>query len=78
MNTLKSYEEPWQTGRWMSAVDVVLSLDTDRRSLLRESENLKAERNAVSKEISQTKDPAERQQKIDAMRLVGDEISQAG
>ena len=59
-----------------TAVDLVLSLDTDRRNLLVKAEALKAQRNTVSKEISQIKDPAERQAKIDAMRQVGDEISQ--
>ncbi len=57
-------------------VDLVLSLDTDRRNLLVKAESLKAQRNKVSKEISQTKDPAERQQKIESMRQVGDEIAQ--
>lgn len=57
-------------------VDLVLSLDTDRRNLLVKAENLKAQRNKVSKEISQTKDPAERQKKIESMRQVGDEIAQ--
>ena len=57
-------------------VDLVLSLDNDPRSLLVTTEALKNRRNQVSKEISQTKDPAERQAKIEAMRAVGDEISQ--
>ena len=56
-------------------VDEVLQLDAERRSLLNAVEKLKAERNAVSKEISQIKDPAERQGKIEAMRQVGDEIT---
>ncbi len=56
-------------------VDQVISLDTERRALLTEVETLKAERNSVSKEISQMKDPAARQEKITAMRLVGDRIS---
>lgn len=56
-------------------VDEVLQLDVDRRSLLTRVESLKAERNTVSKAISQTKDAAERQQKIEAMRLVGEEIA---
>jgi seryl-tRNA synthetase len=56
-------------------VDEVLQLDAERRSLLNTVEKLKAERNAVSKEISQIKDPAERQGKIEAMRQVGDEIT---
>ncbi len=59
-----------------SPVDIVLSLDTDRRNLLTQVEKLKAERNVVSKEISQSKDAAARQIKIDAMREVGDRIAE--
>jgi seryl-tRNA synthetase len=58
-----------------SIVDSVLTLDVERRNLLTQVEKLKAERNVVSKEISTTKDPAERQKKIDAMREVGDQIA---
>ncbi|HNR02356.1 MAG TPA: serine--tRNA ligase [Anaerolineaceae bacterium] len=58
-----------------SVVDKLLKLDTERRSLLVKVENLKAQRNAVSKEISQIKDPAGRQEKIEAMRTVGEEIA---
>jgi len=57
-------------------VDEVIKLDTLRRNLIREVEALKAERNRVSKEIGRTKDKAERQTKIDAMRAVGDQIAQ--
>ncbi len=60
----------------VSPVDGVIQLDTRRREILQETEALKAERNAVSKEIGQMKDPAARQAKIDAMRAVGDRISQ--
>jgi seryl-tRNA synthetase len=56
-------------------VDQILSLDEQRRALIQDVENLKAERNLVSKEIGRMKDPAERQTKIDAMRQVGDRIS---
>jgi len=56
-------------------VDEILKLDGDRRALLVKVEALKAERNTVSKAISQIKDPAERQQKIEAMRQVGEEIA---
>jgi seryl-tRNA synthetase len=56
-------------------IDRVLEVDIQRRSLLTEAESLKAERNAVSKEIGRMKDPAERQQKIDAMKIVGDKIA---
>ncbi len=57
-------------------VEEILALDLRRRSLLVEVESLKAERNAVSREIGKCKDPAERQGKIDAMRTVGDRISE--
>jgi seryl-tRNA synthetase len=56
-------------------VDAILVLDARRRSLLAEVEVLKAERNSVSKEIGQMKDAATRQEKIEAMRGVGDKIS---
>src|SRR5512137_3008146 len=56
-------------------VDTILKLDEKRRSLLSEAEALKAERNAVSKEIGKMKDATERQSKIEAMRQVGDKIS---
>ena len=56
-------------------VDRVLALDVERRSLLTQVEKLKAERNAVSKEIGRSKDAAERQEKIEAMRSVGDQIA---
>jgi seryl-tRNA synthetase len=56
-------------------VDEVLELDVRRRSLLSQAEALKAERNSVSKEIGQQKDPTSRQVKIEAMRLVGERIS---
>ncbi|HCC78133.1 MAG: serine--tRNA ligase [Chloroflexi bacterium GWB2_49_20] len=56
-------------------VSVVLELDVRRRELLNDVEVLKAERNAVSKEISQMKDVTTRQEKINNMRSVGDRIS---
>jgi seryl-tRNA synthetase len=58
-----------------SPVDDILSLDEKRRTLLTQVEALKAERNVVSKEIGKLKDAAEREQKIAAMRAVGDEIT---
>ena len=57
-------------------VDQILELDRQRRQTIQEAESLKAERNAVSKEIGKAKDPAERQAKIEAMRSVGERISQ--
>ena len=56
-------------------VDNILALDADRRTAIAEVETLKAERNAVSKEISQTKEPTARQAKIEAMRVVGEKIA---
>jgi len=57
-------------------VNRVIELDTARRKLLSESEQLKAERNATSKEIGRIKDAEERNAKIEAMRLVGDKIAE--
>ena len=59
----------------VSPVDDVLRLDEKRRTLLTQVETLKAERNAVSKEIGRMKEPADREQKITAMREVGDRIA---
>lgn len=57
-----------------SVVDRLAELDKTRRRLLTDQETLKAERNRVSKEISSTKDKDEREDKIRAMRQVGDQI----
>jgi len=59
----------------VNLVDSILELDRSRRDLLSEVEVLKAERNVVSREIGQSKDPTSRQRKIDEMKLVGDKIS---
>jgi seryl-tRNA synthetase len=59
-----------------SPVDQILELDRQRRLTIQEAENLKAQRNAVSKEIGKARDPDERQAKIEAMRQVGELISQ--
>ena len=58
-----------------SPVDSILGLDEMRRALLTKVEAMKAERNAASKEISQIKDSVARQTKIEAMRLVGEQIA---
>jgi len=52
----------------------ILSLDEQRRSLIQSVEVMRAERNAVSKEISQMKDQASRQVKIEEMRNLGDKL----
>ena len=58
-----------------AVVDQLQALDLERRGLLAKVEALKAERNAVSREIGKMKDPAARQEKIDAMKEVGDQIT---
>jgi seryl-tRNA synthetase len=55
-------------------VDQVLDLDEQRRNLIQQAENLKAERNLVSKEIGRMKDQVDRQEKINQMRAVGERI----
>lgn len=59
-----------------SPVAEVQELDEHRREIIQQVEALKAERNAVSKEIGRMKDPDKRQQKIVAMRQVGDHITE--
>lgn len=59
-----------------SPVASILELDEKRRTLLGQVEALKAERNAVSKEIGKMKDEAGRKSKIEAMRVVGDKITE--
>jgi seryl-tRNA synthetase len=56
-------------------IDEILALDEQRRTILGEVESLKAERNTVSKEIGRMKDAASRNEKIAAMRAVGEKIS---
>jgi len=55
-------------------IDAILMVDARRREILTEVEALRAERNAVSKEIGRAPDPTTRQAKIEAMRAVGDRI----
>jgi seryl-tRNA synthetase len=57
------------------AVEAILQLDEKRRALLTRVEAMKAERNAVSKEIGQMKDAPARQTKIEGMRQLGDQIT---
>jgi seryl-tRNA synthetase len=57
-------------------IDDILALDVKRRSLLGEVEKLKAQRNAVSKDIGKMNaaHTAGREAKILEMRAVGDQI----
>jgi seryl-tRNA synthetase len=58
-----------------SIVDQLAELDIKWRTILTETEVLKAERNKVSKEISKTKDKADKDRKITKMRVVGEKIA---
>lgn len=58
-----------------SVVDQVLSLDEQRRFLIQDVEEMRSERNAVSKEIGRMKSEEQRQAKINAMRELGDRIA---
>ncbi len=55
-------------------VDQILSLDIKRRDLITQVETMRADKNAVSKEIGRMKDKESRQAKIDEMRELGDKI----
>lgn len=55
-------------------VDQILSLDIKRRDLITQVETMRADKNAVSKEIGRMKDKESRQAKIDQMRELGDKI----
>lgn len=55
-------------------VDQVLSLDEKRRELIVNVEEMRSERNTVSKEIGRMKDKDERQAKIEEMRALGEKI----
>ena len=57
-----------------SSVDKILLLDEKRRQLIQDVEEMRAERNVVSKDIGRMKDQDERQAKIDAMRDLGEKI----
>ena len=57
-----------------SVIDRLAGLDEKWRAILTEAEVLKAERNAVSKEIGNNKEKSEREKKISEMREVGDKI----
>jgi seryl-tRNA synthetase len=57
-------------------VDRILDLDESRRDLIGQVEALRAARNAASREIGATKDQAEKQQRIEAMRVAGDRLDE--
>lgn len=55
-------------------IDRIVHLDERRRALLGEVERLRAERNAAGREIGKSNDAAVRNEKIEAMRLVAEQI----
>jgi seryl-tRNA synthetase len=57
-----------------SLVDQVIDQDKKRRTLLQRVEGLRAEKNQASKAIGQTKDPDQRQERINAMQALGVEL----
>jgi len=57
-------------------IDRILELDGQRRGILLEIENLRAQRNQRSAKIAGAKDPAERQQLIDETRQMSARISE--
>ena len=56
-------------------IDEILETDKQRRALLQETENLKARRNTVSKDIGRMDNDEGRSSLVDEMRKVGDQIS---
>lgn len=58
----------------VAPLDEILSLDGKRRTLLSETEELRARRNGVSKQIARMKDDGERQALIEEMREVGNRV----
>lgn len=57
-------------------VDGILALDAQRRALITQVEEIKAERNVGSKLVGKTKDPEERQALIAQMAGLGDKITE--
>ncbi len=57
-----------------SCVDRVIELDGKRRELILAVEDMRSERNAVSKEISRMQDKDARQTRIEEMRTLGERI----
>lgn len=57
-----------------SPVAQIIELDEERRNLIQQVEDMRSERNVVSKEIGRMKDKDERLVKIEAMRELGDKI----
>jgi seryl-tRNA synthetase len=59
-----------------AVVDEIRGLDEERREILGELEGLRADRNRVSAAIPKMRDPAERQEQIEAMRALKERLAQ--
>jgi seryl-tRNA synthetase len=76
-NTVKAAVARRETEGLVDAVDEILALDERRRVVLREVNDLKAQRNEVSKEIGRIKrDGGDADEMIAEMRVVGERISE--
>ena len=73
--TVKAAVRARQTPELAATVDQIIALDARRRELLKEVEQLKAERNTASKAISRLKDPAERETRIADQKGMGERIA---
>ena len=58
------------------SVDELLKIDEERRAVLREVEEFRAEKNSVSGDISGIKDESEKQKKIEEMRGLKEKLAQ--
>lgn len=56
-------------------VNALLVIDDKRKELLTATENKKAEQNKFSEEIIKVKDPVEKKQLIEEMKVVKDELT---
>ncbi len=58
-------------------IDLILDLDERRRALIQQVDDMRAEKNKVSKIIGQTRDPKERQAKIAQMKSLNARLEKA-
>ncbi len=61
----------------LSRIDLIIELDEKRRALLLQVEEMRAEKNKVSKVIGQTRDQQERQTKIDQMKKLNGNLEKS-
>src|SRR5690554_1101384 len=57
-------------------IELIIELDERRRELLQSVEEMRAEKNKASKIIGQTRDPAERQAKVDQMKSLNARLAE--